>query len=99
MSIDRTELANALAEATGWSVSADPHRVTFTNDDPPQVVIWTVTDAEIGQMRYNQNLTSREAGGRQSAELGTLGLPLDEALGPFEGSRGYMDGTDLTIIQ
>ncbi|MCU4298425.1 hypothetical protein D3I60_15325 [Brevibacterium permense] len=97
MSIDRAELANALAEATGWSVTADPHRVTFTNDDPPQVVIWSVTDAEIGQLRYSQNLTSREAGGRQSAELGTLGLPLDGALGPFEGSRGYMDGTDLTI--
>jgi hypothetical protein len=97
MSIDRTELAEALAEATGWSVTADSRRLTFTNDDPPQVVIWTVTDAEIGQMRYNQNLTSRESGGRQSAELGALGLPLGEALGPFQGSRGYMDGADLTI--
>jgi len=97
MCIDRAELANALAEATGWSVSADPHRVTFTNDDPPQVVIWTVTDAEISQMRYNQNLTSWEAGGRQSAELGVLWFPLTEALGPFEGPRGHMDGTDLTI--
>ena len=45
MSIDRAELANALAEATGWSVTADPHRVTFMNDDPPQVVIWTVSDS------------------------------------------------------
>ena len=26
MSIDRAVLASALAEATGWSVSADPHR-------------------------------------------------------------------------
>lgn len=26
MSIDRTELADALAEATGWSVTTDPHR-------------------------------------------------------------------------
>lgn len=34
MSIDRAELANALAEATGWSVSADPRRFTFVNDDP-----------------------------------------------------------------
>ena len=99
LSIDRAELATALAEATGWSVTADSHRVTFTNDDPPQVVIWTVTDSEIGQMRYNQNLTSREAGGRQSAELGTLGPLLDEALGPFEGSRGVIRGTDLRIIE
>ena len=99
MSIDRADLANALAEATGWSVTADPHRVTFINDDPPQVVIWTVTDSEIGQMRYNQNLTSREAGGRQSAELGTLGPLLDEALGPFEGSRGVIRGTDLRIFE
>lgn len=99
MSIDRAELANALAETTGWSVTADPHRVTFTNDDPSQVVIWTVTDSEIGQMRYNQNLPSREAGGRQSADLSALGLPLDEALGPFEGSRGVIRGTDLRIIE
>ena len=99
MNIDRAELANAIAEATGWSVSADTHRVTFINDDPPQVVIWTVTDSEIGQMRYNQNLTSREAGGRQSAELGTLGPLLDEALGPFEGTRRVIRGTDLRIIE
>ena len=26
MNIDRAELANAIAEATGWSVSADTHR-------------------------------------------------------------------------
>ena len=50
MSIDRADLASALADATGLSVSADTHRVTFINDDPPQVVIWTVTDSEIGQM-------------------------------------------------
>ncbi|MFE1084921.1 hypothetical protein [Brevibacterium sediminis] len=53
MRIDRTELANALAEATGWSVTADSHRVTFTNDDPPQVVIWTVTDSELGLAHRN----------------------------------------------
>ncbi|MCS4595110.1 hypothetical protein KTJ89_19120 [Brevibacterium sediminis] len=97
MSIDRAELANALAEATGWSVSADPHRVTFVNDDPPQVVIWTVTDAEIGELRYNENRRAKGYGDKQSAELGVLWLPLTEALGPFEGPRGYMDGTDLTI--
>lgn len=97
MSIDRAELATALAEATGWSVTADSHRVTFTNDDPPQVVIWTVTDSEIGELRYNENRRAKGYGGRQSAEFGVLWLPLMEALGPFEGSRGYMDGTDLTI--
>ena len=86
MSIDRTELADALAEATGWSVTTDPHRVTFTNDEPPQVVIWTVTDSEIGQLRYNQNLTSWEAGGRQSAELGTLAPPTRRSFRPIRGN-------------
>ncbi|AOP52158.1 MAG: hypothetical protein ACTH1I_06195 [Brevibacterium aurantiacum] len=99
MTVDRTELADSLAEATGWSVTADAHRVTFTNDDPPQVVIWTVTDAEIGELRYSQNLMAKSAGARQTADLGVLGLPLCEALGPFEGSRGYMHGTDLTISE
>ena len=97
MTVDRTELAESLAEATGWSVTADSHRVTFTNDDPPQVVIWTVTDADLGRLRYNENLRASGYGGRQTAELGVLGLPLGEALGPFEGARGYMHGTDLTI--
>lgn len=100
MAVDRTELADILAEATGWSVSADPHRLTFTNDDPPQVVIWTVTDTELGQLQYNENLRAKKFGGSQTAELGVLSLPLNEALGPFEifgGSRGYMNGTDLTI--
>ncbi|MGC2941034.1 MULTISPECIES: hypothetical protein [unclassified Brevibacterium] len=97
MNIDRAELANTLAEATGWSVSADPHRITFVNDDPPQVVIWTVTDAEIGQLRYNENLRARAFGGRQTAELSVLSVPLNEALGPFAGSRGLMNGTNLTI--
>ncbi|WP_210604332.1 hypothetical protein [Brevibacterium oceani] len=100
MSIDRAELANTLAEATGWSVSADTKRFTFVNDDPPQVVIWTVTDAEIGQLRYNENLRAKGYGGSQTNDPGVLSLPLDEALGPFGlfgGSRGFMDGTDLTI--
>ena len=97
MTVDRTELADALAEATGWSVTADAHRVTFTNDDPPQVVIWTVTDAEIGWLRYNENLRAAGYGGRQTADLSALWLPLGEALGPFEGSRGYMHGTELII--
>ncbi|MCI4012668.1 hypothetical protein [Brevibacterium sp. ZH18] len=97
MTVDRTELADALAEATGWSVTADARRVTFTNDDPPQVVIWTVTDAEIGLLRYNENLRAAGYGGRQTADLGALWLPLGEALGPFEGSRGYMHGTELII--
>lgn len=97
MTVDRTELAEALAEATGWSVTADARRVTFTNDDPPQVVIWTVTDAEIGWLRYNENLRAAGYGGRKTADLGALWLPLAEALGPFEGSRGYMQGTDVTI--
>ena len=100
MAVDRTELAEILAEATGWSVSADPHRLTFTNDDPPQVVTWTVTDAEIGQLRYNENLRAKGYGGGHTNELAVLSLPLGEALGPFEifgGSRGYMNGTDLTI--
>ena len=98
MSIDRADLASALAEATGWSVSADTHRVTFINDDPPQVVIWTVTDSEIGQM-LNEN---RRAGygGKRTADLGALWLPpLMEALDPFDGSRGYMDGTDVTVYE
>lgn len=99
MSIDRAELADALAEATGWSVTADARRVTFTNDDPPQVVIWTVTDVEIGELRYNENLRAKGYGGRKTADLGALWLPLMEALGPFDGSRGYMDGTDLRIIE
>lgn len=97
MTVDRAELAEVLAEATGWSVTADAHRLTFTNDDPPQVVIWTVTDADIGKLRYNENLRAAGYGGRQTADLGALWLPLDEALGPFEGSRGYIHGTDLTI--
>ena len=100
MSIDRAELADTLAEATGWSVTAEPRRLTFANDDPPQVVIWTVTDAEIGQLHCNQNLRAKGYRGRQTAELGVLALPLNEALGPFEifgGARGYMEGTDLTI--
>ena len=98
MSIDRAELANALAEATGWSVTADPHRVTFMNDDPPQVVIWTVTDSEINRLRYNENRRAQGYGGKRTADLGALWLPLMEALDPFGGgSRGYMDGTDVTI--
>ena len=97
MAVDRTELAKSLAEATGWSVTADARRLTFTNDDPPQVVIWTVTDADIGRLRYGQNLMVKAAGGSQTADLGALGLPVDEALGPFEGSRGYMHGAELTI--
>lgn len=52
MAVDRTELADILAEATGWSVSAD---------------------------------------------LAVLAFPIFEALGPFEGSRGYMNGADLTV--
>lgn len=99
MSIDRAELANALAEATGWSVSADPHRVTFTNDDPPQVVIWTVTDGELAQLRYGANVGAKSYGGRRSADLGVLCLPVMEAIVPFEGSRGVMRGTDLRIIE
>lgn len=97
MTVDRTELAKSLAEATGWSVTADARRVTFTNDDPPQVVIWTVTDAEIGELRYNQNLMAKSAGTRQTADIAVLGMPVLEALGPFEGSRGYMHGTELII--
>lgn len=97
MTVDRTELAESLAEVTGWSVTADARRVTFTSDDPPQVVIWTVTDADLGRLRYNENLRASGYGGRQTAELGALGLPLGEALGPFEGTRGYMHGADLTI--
>ncbi|SDR73665.1 hypothetical protein SAMN04489752_0101 [Brevibacterium siliguriense] len=97
MSIDRAELANALAEATGWSVTADPHRVTFTNDDPPQVVIWTVTDSDIGQLMYNENRRAQGHGGKRTADPGALWLLLTEALGPFDGSRGYMDGTDVTV--
>ncbi|WP_231445087.1 hypothetical protein [Brevibacterium zhoupengii] len=97
MAVDRMELAKSLAEATGWSVTADAHRVTFTNDDPPQVVVWTVTDAEIGELRYNENLRAARYEGSKTAEPGVLGLPLGEALGPFEGSRGYMHGTDLSI--
>lgn len=97
MTVDRTELAEVLAEATGWSVTADARRVTFTNDDPPQVVIWTVTDSEIGELRYSQNLMAKSAGGRQTADLGALWLPVDEALGPYEGTRGYMHGTELII--
>ena len=97
MSIDRAELANALAEATGWSVTADPHRVTFMNDDPPQVVIWTVTDSEINRLRYNENRRAQGYGSKRTADLGALWLPLMEALDPFEGSRGYMDGTDVII--
>lgn len=99
ISIDRAELANALAEATGWSVTADSHRVTFTNDDPPQVVIWTVTDSEIGQLMYNENRRAQGYGGKRTADLGALWLPLMEALGPFEGSRGVIRGTDLRIIE
>ncbi|WP_432790723.1 hypothetical protein QYM46_02535 [Brevibacterium sp. K11IcPPYGO002] len=99
MSIDRAELANALAEATGWSVTADPHRVTFTNDDPTQVVIRTVTDSEIGELRYNENRRAQGYGGKRTADLGALWLPLLEALGPFEGSRGMIRGTDLRIIE
>ena len=90
MTVVRRELAESLAEATGWTVTADSHRVTFTSDDPPQVVIWTVTDADLGRLRYNENLRASGYGGRQTAELG-------EALGPFEGPRGYMQGADLTI--
>ena len=100
MSIDRAELADALAEATGWSVTADPRRLTLTNDDPPQVVIWTVTDAEIGQLRCKENLCAKGYGGRQTAELGVLAIPLNAALGPseiFGGARGHMEGTVLTI--
>lgn len=81
MNIDRAELANAIAETTGWSVTADPHRVTFMNDVPPQVVIWTVTDAEIGQLRYNENLRAQGYGGEEdcrfrclvAAPLGSVG--------------------------
>lgn len=58
--------------------------------DPPQVVIWTVTDAEIGLLRYNENLRAAGYGGRQTADLGALWLPLGEALGPFEGSISSM---------
>ena len=82
MSIDRTELADALAEATGWSVTTDPHRVTFTNDEPPQVVIWTVTDSEIGQLMYNENRRAQGYGGKRTADLGALWLP------PPHGSAG-----------
>lgn len=99
MTVDRTELAEALAEATGWSVTADARRLTFTNDDPPQVVIWTVTDADIGLLRYNENLRAAGYGGRQTADLGALTQPVHEALGPYEGSRGYMHGADLTICE
>ncbi|AMT92846.1 hypothetical protein A2T55_02760 [Brevibacterium linens] len=99
MSIDRADLASALAEATGWSVTTDPHRVTFTNDEPPQVVIWTVTDSEIGQLMYNENRRAKGYGGRKTADLGALWLLLMEALDPFDGSRGYMDGTDAIAYE
>ena len=99
MTVDRSELADILAEATGWSVTADPHRLTLTNDDPSQVVIWTVTDGELAQLRYGANVGAKSFGGRRSADLGVLCLPVMEAIGPFEGSRGVMRGTDLRIIE
>lgn len=99
MSVDRTYLAEALTESTSWSVTADARRFTFVNDDPPQVVVWTVTDAQLGSMLYGTNKRSKAVGAKQSVDPSVLWLTLHEALGPFEGSRGEIHGTDMTIIE
>lgn len=61
------------------------------------MVIWTVTNAELGRLRWNENAQEKGYGGRQAAEMGALILPIPEALGPLGRSRGYMNGADLTI--
>lgn len=100
MSVVRSELAESLAESTGWDVTSDPRRFTFINDDPPQVVVWTVSDAELGQLRYNAGATAKSAGGHRSAGMDMLCMHVHEAIGPFEGTRGEIRGTDLgTIVE
>jgi hypothetical protein len=98
LSVDRKKVAEDLAEATRYSVTADPKRVTFINDDPPQVIIWTVTDEELGELLYKENTRAKHFGGRKTDDFGALWLPLHELLNPFEGSRGYIYGTDLMTI-
>lgn len=96
----RSELAEALTESTGWEVSADSRRFTFVNDDPQQVVVWTVSDAELGQLHYGANSGAKSYGGRRSASISVLRMRVDEAICPFEGARGEIRGTDLgTIVE
>lgn len=96
----RSELAESLAESTGWDVTADSRRFTFVNDDPPQVIVWPVSDAELGQLRFGANSTAKSYGGRRSAGIDVLCMPVYEAIAPFEGTRGEIHGTDLgTIIE
>lgn len=99
MTQNRTYLAEVFSESTGWSVTADARRFTFINDDPPQVVVWTVTDAQLGSLIYAANMQSKHAGGTQSDDPAILWLVVAEAIGPFEGSRGQMQGTDMTIVE
>lgn len=100
MSQNRTYLAEVFSESTGWTVTADARRFTFVNDDPPQVIVWTVSDAELGQLRFAANSAAKSYGGRRSAGIDVLCMPVCEAIAPFEGTRGEIHGTDLgTIIE
>lgn len=100
MTVARSELAEEFAESTGWKVTADARRFTFVNDDPPQVIVWNVSDADLGQLRYNAGATAKDSGGRRSAGMSMVCAQIDEAILPFEGTRGEIRGTALgTIIE
>ena len=93
----RDFLAASLTASTGWDVTADSRRFTFVNDDPPQVVVWTVTDAELGHLSYIATAGARSYGGRASAGSEMICPQVAEAIEPFEGARGAIVGTDLCI--
>ncbi|GAA1854541.1 hypothetical protein GCM10009813_14910 [Brevibacterium marinum] len=67
MKMVRSELAESLAQSTGWDVTTDARRFTFVNDDPPQAIVWTVSDAELGHLRFVANSAAKSYGGRRSA--------------------------------
>lgn len=98
----RTELAEVLSDSTGWEVIVDARRFTFATDDPPQTIIWTVSDSELGQLRFDANSAAKGFGGRRSAHasIASLGMLVQEAIASFDGARGEIHGTDLgTIIE
>lgn len=55
--------------------------------------------AELASLLYAANLQSKGAGGRRSADPAILCMTVLEALGPFDGFRGEMHGTDLFIVE
>lgn len=95
----RRELVDEFARSSTWAVSADERRITFTRDDPAQVVIWTVSDAELGRLRYAAGLGAKSASETSSAGFDFLCIYIEEAIGPFDGTRGTMHGEDLTVVE